>query len=355
MINHKVEHNNIPDTHSYHGYHDCIVVDTPPSDNLLYLIGTDVPLHRSAQTYGGEWAGPCPFCGGRDRFRVWPDHPSGRGRFWCRQCNVRGDAIAYVRSKHGLSFRDAVHKTGQAPSPPSALPVPPSRTDAPSTTWQTRGQEFVAACQASLWSPQGRQALDWLRERGLTVQTIREAGLGLNQRLKREAPALWGLERDKPIYLPYGIVIPWWIDGELWRINIRRFSGSPKYIGPAGCGNGLYGADALQYDQPAVMVEGEFDALTVMQESNGTIAAVATGSTSGSRRPRWFGQLALARPLLVAFDADDGGEKAADYWLRILPQARRWRPYWEDVNAMLRDGVAIQEWLGAGLNKQNEG
>ena len=42
-----------------------------------------------------EWAGPCPWCGGRDRFRVWRGRDSG---FWCRQCGMAGDVIALVRN-----------------------------------------------------------------------------------------------------------------------------------------------------------------------------------------------------------------------------------------------------------------
>lgn len=36
-----------------------------------------------------EKAGPCPRCGGRDRFVTWTD----KDRFWCRQCDWRGDRI----------------------------------------------------------------------------------------------------------------------------------------------------------------------------------------------------------------------------------------------------------------------
>ena len=44
------------------------------TDNILDLVKSDVPsIKRVANTNGGEWAGPCPFCGGEDRFRVWPD------------------------------------------------------------------------------------------------------------------------------------------------------------------------------------------------------------------------------------------------------------------------------------------
>ena len=50
--------------------------------DLLELIGRDARLRKVASTRGGEYAGPCPFCGGRDRFRVQPR----RGRWWCRGC-----------------------------------------------------------------------------------------------------------------------------------------------------------------------------------------------------------------------------------------------------------------------------
>ncbi|MBV9711108.1 MAG: hypothetical protein JO011_09365, partial [Ktedonobacteraceae bacterium] len=41
--------------------------------NLYELISQNTSLRRVASTHGGEYAGPCPFCGGTDRFRVWPD------------------------------------------------------------------------------------------------------------------------------------------------------------------------------------------------------------------------------------------------------------------------------------------
>ena len=48
--------------------------------DLLAIAERDTALRKVAATNGGEWAGPCPFCGGDDRFRLWPQHPGGRGR-----------------------------------------------------------------------------------------------------------------------------------------------------------------------------------------------------------------------------------------------------------------------------------
>src|SRR5689334_13234872 len=94
--------------------------------NLLDVIGADTRLRWVARTGGDEYAGPCPFCGGHDRFRVQP-HAEGRGRWWCRQC-VEGerwrDVIDYVRQRHHLSFRDACDYL-HIDTPTQRPPLPP--------------------------------------------------------------------------------------------------------------------------------------------------------------------------------------------------------------------------------------
>lgn len=56
--------------------------------------------------------------------------------------------------------------------------------------------------------------------------------------------------------------------------------------------------------RPVVLVEGEIDALTVVQACGALVAAVASGSTAGPRRGLWWARLALAPCVLVAFDDD---------------------------------------------------
>jgi hypothetical protein len=56
-----------------------------------------------------------------------------------------------------------------------------------------------------------------------------------------------------------------------------------------------------------------------------------------------------ASTVLIAFDSDDAGEKASAFWYEALPEARRWRPYWDDANTMLQDGVDLKRWIVAGL------
>ncbi|MBZ0307011.1 MAG: hypothetical protein K8I82_13155, partial [Anaerolineae bacterium] len=66
---------------------------------MLAEINRDTILKRVASTNGGEYHGPCPFCGGKDRFIVQPDQPCG-GRWSCRHCSPRWqDGIAYVQER----------------------------------------------------------------------------------------------------------------------------------------------------------------------------------------------------------------------------------------------------------------
>ena len=198
----------------------------------------------------------------------------------------------------------------------------------------------------------------------MTDATLRAFHIGYNPEDLHDDYAAWGLPQPssphKRIWLPRGITFPWYINGGVWRLNIRRpltpkeaAGGEPKYIGPAGFANALYNAGALAPRHgtvpPAVLVEGEIDALTIVQACGEEVAAVATGSTGGSRRTPWVAQLAVTPIVLVAFDTDTAGDGAAQWWLDILPRALRWRPPLHDVNT-LPDPDSVALWVRQGLD-----
>lgn len=56
----------------------------------------------------GEYCCSCPFCGGTDRFCVWPE----KNNYWCRQCEKKGDDIQLLRDLEGFSFQEAAEATG---------------------------------------------------------------------------------------------------------------------------------------------------------------------------------------------------------------------------------------------------
>jgi DNA primase len=312
-----------------------------------------VDLRRAGATAGGEYAGPCPWCGGRDRFRVWPEHPSGHARWWCRQCDRRGDTIDLLRERDGLGFREAAAAVGKPSIVTSAASPRQCREQLlspPSSVWQARAEAIAEAGEKALWTPAGSRALGYLRRRGFHNETIRAAHLGYQSSDVRESPQTWGLPVDrKDVWIPRGIVIPWRLKGSIWRLNVRRPKGTPKYIGPAGSSNGLYGADGIRPGIPVVVVEGEFDALAVAQEAGEVVAAVATGSTSGARNPRWVERIVAAPLVLVAFDDDDAGDTAAGWWLDAISHARRWTPE-GDPAEMLEGNENVRMWVKEALS-----
>jgi DNA primase len=227
----------------------------------------------------------------------------------------------------------------------------------PNSAWQTRARAFIERCEHTLWSPAGTQALAYLHRRGLTDETIREARLGYQATARWEAPGPWGLPTDhKKIHLLQGIVFPWLVGSEVWRVTFRHAGDDiPKeerYRPIAGGGKPLYELNGLRPNAAAMLVEGELDALSVAQEAGDLLAVVATGSTAGGRLERWMGRLALCSIVLVSFDADAAGDEAAAWWLKALGlRAKRWRPYWGDPNAMLQGGVDLRTWVREGLGQ----
>jgi DNA primase len=329
--------------------------------NLLDLIGRYTRLRKVATTHAGEWCGPCPWCAGEDRFRVWPE--ADKPGYWCRQCGVKGDAIQFLRDYERLSYREACERLGQpvderirATGKPR--PKPPRLTAAPTATWQAKARALTEACEHTLWMDAGAPALAYLRARGFADDTLQAAHVGYHVAPEREPAEAWGLPADhKAIWLPRGITLPWFQAGELWRLIIRQAGAAvprdKKYIAVSGGSNTLYRVDALQVNTPAMIVEGVLDALAIVQEAGDLLAVVAAGSTTGGRLERWIGRLGLASVVLVSFDADGAGEEAAAWWLNALADTgRRWRPYWDDPNAMLQDGADVRTWIREGLGQE---
>jgi DNA primase len=336
--------------------------------NLLDLINGYTTLRKVAATHGGEYAGPCPFCGGRDRFRVWPT--SERPGWWCRQCDRKGDALQFLRDREDLTFREACERLGHPlPNMPRRRPVvtPPSLAQPPGEPWRARAQAFVEACERALWSPAGAEVRAYLRGRGLQDDTLQAAHIGYHAEGRHEPWELWGVTPEPPrkgIWLPRGVVFPWWSGGMLWRVTFRRLASlgtaihelgkvdGHSHFMVKGSANLLYNIDLVRPNAPAMLVEAPLDALSIIQEAGDLVAAVAA-STSWGRLERWIGRLALASVVLLSFDADNAGESAAAWWWKALgKRAKRWQPYWDDPNGMLKDGANIRTWVREGLDLQ---
>lgn len=321
--------------------------------NLLTVIGADTGLNRVAGTNGGEWAGPCPFCGGTDRLRVQPNAQ----RWFCRQCtgspeqNGWLDVIDYVGRRDNLSFRGVCEKLGGDLSHQRDKSCRPRQKlsqaklkEPPSADWQAAAWRIIEDCEAVLWSDVGAKVRLWLNDkRGLADETIRRWRLGFNS----QARELYGL------WIPRGVTIPHYhkTTDTLWAVNVRRGQGKkPRYKQVKGGTWGLFGADTLQAHDIAVVTEGEFDAMLLEQHAGDLVAVITMGAAGIQDIDPWLPWLLSIRQLLIAQDNDAAGRKATRRWLQVTKRAREMRvpiepPEGKDITDYWRADGDLREWV----------
>jgi DNA primase len=268
------------------------------------------------------------------------------------KCGVGGDLIGWVQRYHDLSFQQACEHLASGDLPYTAAPGshyqsrPEQRSEPPDEKWQKIGREIAEQAAKRLWQTEGQRALNYLKtKRGLSEGIIAAAQLGYISGKPTEWNEVEGLK------VPRGIAIPWYADGALWGIKVRRSAGEQRYQQVSG-GNirgSLYLADHVQPGLPLVLTEGEFDALTVWQIGWGKISVASIGSASNRHIDlRWYGKLLAAPRLLLCMDADAAGEKAAAEIMTISRAAKRVQvPLGKDMNEFYRltSEQAVHDWL----------
>ncbi|MFC0387791.1 DNA primase [Muricoccus vinaceus] len=137
---------------------------------LAPLIGRRVRLARN----GRQWKGCCPFHNEKTpSFYVYDDH------YHCFGCGQHGDAIGFTMATEGLAFREAIERlAGEA-----GLEIPKESPRQVAKEARARDlhdvlQAAAEAMQRRLHTPEGRPALDYLRKRGLSDDTIARFALG---------------------------------------------------------------------------------------------------------------------------------------------------------------------------------
>ena len=257
------------------------------------------------------------------------------------KCAVGGDVIGWLQRVHALSFPQACAQLMAGDLPARAetrlrwRPEPEAHADPPGQAWQKIAGRIAKQAADRLWSREGRRALAYLKaKRGLSEAIIASAQLGFLSGQPTEWKRIGGLA------VPCGILIPWYAEGALWGIKVRRAAGEQRYQQVSG-GNirgGLYRADSIQAGLPLLLTEGEFDALTVCQMGGGQLSVVSIGSASyGHIQRRWLGKLLLAPRILVCTDADAAGEKAAAAIATLSSAVKRVQlPMGKDMNDFYR-------------------
>ncbi|MHC1712532.1 MAG: toprim domain-containing protein [Solidesulfovibrio sp.] len=326
-----------------------------------------------------EFGGPCPSCGGNDRFCIWSGGQGkhGLGRFYCRGCGRQGDAIQFLRDFQGKGYGEACRELGLTPAAPAGnrttgkpgAPAPaapawtPKAGELPNARWQTQARKLIPWAARQLQATP--DALSWLSaERGLTPETAARFHVGwLAEDLYRDRTS-WGLpQANKPngkrrmLWLPRGLVLPVLdASGNPARIKFRRPNSGkdePKY---------LYLPSEPKNTAPLVItgmaaawivVESELDGLLLAQEAGDLVNVLALGSASLRPDAEAHAHLDTAPFILVSLDFDDAGNKAAwTWWITHYSseKVRVWPvPEGKDPCDAWRAGWDLRTWIEGGL------
>ncbi|MEZ6854218.1 primase-helicase zinc-binding domain-containing protein [Halodesulfovibrio aestuarii] len=354
--------------------------------NVLDLVREDVGDAAVVKQSSTEYSSPCPTCGGRDRFRIYPDQGDG-GTWMCRVCPPEngqrysgGDLLQYLRSFRGMEWKEACALIGREPNIGYKPLTPPSSKKRtayqhkelgdPEERWQSKAEAFVKFAHQHLLA--NSTQLAYLAKRGIPLEAVKAFKLGWNPKvLWRERPA-WGLkEKLKPdgkttkLWIPAGIVIPYYREDKLMRIRIRQKEGYPfgdKYIIVSGS---VAAPMVVNHDAKAfAVIEAELDAIATGWAAPDDVGAIGLGSLAAKPDAWTHDRVKDCLAILNALDfeppegdqSEDDKKKAQQkvnavgWWQKEYSQAKRWPvPQEKDPGEYVEKGGDLRKWLLAGL------
>ncbi|MND61947.1 DNA primase TraC [compost metagenome] len=220
---------------------------------LLAAVGIDTP------TRGKH--GPCPACGGSDRFRL--DDKAGRGTWICGQCGA-GDGLDLVCRVTHKDAKEAAELVAQA------LGLSPGGLD-PAERERIHQQQQAKAEQERKRAEQqrrkaARRATSIMAdcEQGQATYLEQKALLGLAVPLTRHIIAVGELA-----FQPGALVVPLWDEaGELVNVQLIRDDGTKRYLAggqKAGAFHRIEGGELV------AVVEGYATGLSVYLATGATV------------------------------------------------------------------------------------
>ncbi len=285
---------------------------------------------------GRESTGLCPFHNEKTPSFTANDD---KGFYHCFGCGAHGDIISFVMETEGLSFPEAVEKLAAMAGLAVPRQSPEDRERAKDRA--TLQQVMEQACgwfENQLAQPGGRAALEYLRGRGFSDETIGKFRLGyapdgrgrLRQALEGRGITLEQITEGGLVKLPEGGGEPrdYFFNRVIFPITDRRGQviafggrilgdGQPKYLNSPETslfhkGRVLYNwARARETAREAgtvVVVEGYTDVIALAQAGlPHAVAPLGTALTEEQILALWR----MADEPVLCFDGDNAGQRAA--------------------------------------------
>ncbi len=320
----------------------------PLPDSFLQELTDRSPIEPLAQAYvsglkrrGRNLVGLCPFHNEKTpSFTVYPENNS----FYCFGCGAGGDVISFVKRVENLDYIDAVKfLAGRA-----GMKMPEEGVNDAVSRLRARvleaNREAARFFHATLYSPIGKQALEYYHRRGYTDATIRHFGLGyapddyhaltralrqkgfrdeelvsafLCARSRQQNGGIFDIFRNR-VMIP---IID--VRGSVIAFGGRVMDDSkPKYINTSDTPafkktHNLFALNFAknQKAQSLILCEGYMDVIALHQAGfENAVAALGTSFTADHARL----VARYAREAILIFDADAAGQKGTKRAIDLL-------------------------------------
>lgn len=321
--------------------------------NLIELAGNYTELRRQSTQ---EYSGPCPWCGGTDRFHVAADW------FFCRQCHPkRGDAYDFTMLTDNCDFRQAHAKlSGTIPTIAPQDRVRPVHRSI-STAGYFNEEKQRAALRSSHdglltgTNADARAVMAYLAERGIEPATVAAFKLGY---ARVHPPMAFDYSTKTESYpKQLAVAFPWFDAGGKLLAVKYRFLQDHTYTDTEGkertetkTSRGTQAGRMFGWqvwrgpEQHATLIiaEGELNAMSLWQETHSAVDVLSAGS-EGTTQHLPGDVVALAQQYQRRIVWADKGEiadtAAAAIGADSVPSFKtEQHPKGLDANDLLRDG-----------------
>ncbi len=317
---------------------DAFLQELKARSDLAEIASAYVNLKRS----GKNLVGLCPFHSEKTpSFNIYPDN----GSFYCFGCGAGGDVITFVRRIENLDYMEAIRFLAQR----AGMTVPENRADDGMSKLRARilalNRETARFYYAVLKSQAGEPGRAYFAKRALRPETVRHFGLGFSPPgrfalvdfLERKgfsqqemvlANVAFKSRSGRAVDRFYGRVMFPIID---LRGNVVAFGGrtlgddKPKYLNTSETpvfskGDMLFALNFAKNGNRGrlVLCEGYMDVIS-MHQAGFTDAVATLGTALTPSQARLMSR--YAKEVVVSYDADEAGQKAAARAIPILRQA----------------------------------
>lgn len=322
-----------------------------------------------------QLAGPCPFCGGDDRFNILTD----TNKWFCRKnvcggspSHKPGSVIDFVGKMYNLNFVEAVKfLVGDTSEVKKDLPkinlksvksIGKVETVQDKAAWQSMAKKFLS--RSISVAGQEDFAYDYLKGRGVSWHIAKQYNVGHCPKEFAMDCLQWGIPHTKEINVirfSEGLVIPVITKGIITHLNIRASNPhlTSKYKAVKGSSKAIpFNFDELLNNRlPVLLLESEIDSMIIksIPDLDGVVVPISTLSITGCRNKRVTDTLNKHTLLLNSYDNESNNkdvESACKYWeVNTSIAYKRLIPLKKDVGEMYNQGHDIAKWVINAIEK----